>query len=362
MGKVVYPPLRSFDAGLSEARQQQLQGYVMKISKRAQALHCVAVAQRIRSRWPMICRPPRVPRAEPVESALRREWARLGPDAFFALPLDRVCNRIADAHQPWRPRTEQQQGDSVGIYMPHAGRPWPERFPHAAAHVAGQKVYSATKPPFLGIDAEGLHFASHILLGILALHRAGVTHNDLHSHNLLLDEHGTARWCDFDNAVVEREEEGDGSVCDCLPPDARIYTALMDSPVHVFLYGAWVRDRPTHVARDWRWVADLLATTWPVDPKSPDRRWNHAVDALRQFNDQAARLAWTIIRNASSRAQTRKPHLSAQAGPLANTLHLDLLRKEPRSSHNDTKEARFSQMNTLCASETGTMEKRSHAK
>lgn len=297
LGQVLCPPPRCFDPCVSIARQKRLQCYVMKLGKRARALHALAVAQHIRARWTRICKLPRVPRDEPLETALRCAWARCGPEAFYAMPIDKICNRCADSRHCDRPRSDAKQSDEVGLYMPHAGKPWPTLFPHAAGCIPGQKTYPSAKAPRLGIDRRGWVLVEHIVLGVLALHRAGVTHNDMHVHNLLVDEHGIARWCDFDNAVIEREEEGDAVVCDSLPADARVYTALLDSPVHVFLYGTWIRDRPTHIARDWSWLADFMAATWPIDPSAKDRRWAHTLEAMRRKTDQGGRLAWTIIRS-----------------------------------------------------------------
>jgi serine/threonine protein kinase len=166
------------------------------------------------------------------------------------------------------------------------------------------------KPPPPGVSDEGLGFSEHLILGVLAMHRANVTHNDLHAHNLLIDCKNVARWCDFDNAVVERGD-CDVIVCDSLPPDARLYTALMDSPLHVFLYRMWVRDRATHIRRDWTWLADLLASTWSPLPMGDDdrsRRWAHAIQSLRVGDDQAARLAFTLVRAARA-----TPHIQSSA-------------------------------------------------
>lgn len=295
LGTVLYPPPPCLDCGVGAAEQRRAQQYVMKIGRRAPALHAVSVAQHIRRRWATICRLPRVPGKAPLETGLRREWARLGPDAFFALPLDRMCGR-------WPNRPD---GDLVGTYMPHAGRPWPARFPQTAAIGNGQKRYAPTDvatTTTTGVTAEGLKMARHLVLGLLAMHRCGVTHNDLHPHNLLLKAEGQGfdvpRWCDFDNAVLERDEDGDGVVCDALPPDSRIYTAMMDSCVHVFLYGRWIRCRPIHVARDWNDLRTLLSRTWPVDHKAPDRRWARAIAALEGTTDRSARLAYLILSHA----------------------------------------------------------------
>jgi hypothetical protein len=288
--RVFYPPLACLDGGWSSARQRELGSHVMKIGRRAHSLHGVAIAQHIRRRWAAICRPPSVPRKEPLETALRAEWSRRGADAFYALPLDKVCNR-------WEGRAKDS--DQVATYMAHAGKPWPTRFPHAAGNINGQKRYRVTAPPAKGIDRDGLVLAEHVVLGVLAMHRAGVTHNDLHAHNLLLDETAIPRWCDLDNAVIEREEDGDEVICDSLPNDARIFTALMDSGLHVFLHGRWLRDRPLHIARDWRWIHELFSMTWPVDPQSRDRRWANALAAIAHGDDQGGRLAWTLLRQAA---------------------------------------------------------------
>jgi hypothetical protein len=200
--------------------------------------------------------------------------------------------------------------------MAHAGRPWPTRYPHAAGFIAGQKRYKPVKPPKPGITPTEMMLAGVVIAGVLALHRVGVTHNDMHAHNLLLDERtGQPRWCDMDNAVVERDEDGDAVVHDSLPPDGRIYTALLDSALHVFLYGTWLRDRATHIARDWAWIRDLLRATWPPDSASPDRRWANALAALNAGNDQAARLAWTILRSPPPKPPPGPPATTPSSKP-----------------------------------------------
>jgi len=286
----------------------------------------VAVADHIRRQWP----PPRS--AFPLTGvglALHRRLAGTKHDHFYALPLPHIAHSFSMSALETKassPTSSPKKDDRVGVWQRHAGTAWTKAYPHVIRHVAGQGVPLRGVASRCGVTDEALQMAEHLVAGVLALHAVRVTHNDLHSHNLMIDDAGCTRLIDFDNACVEpapkptcrcKTDDRHRGMCGCVvsaevPADARMYTAFMDSTLSVFVLRRWIYSPDQHVARDWQWLSEVLASTWPpahlhstetrrkhTKQEQRDEYWRNAVEMLRRADDQSALHAWFLIRTAT---------------------------------------------------------------
>ena len=148
---------------------------------------------------------------------------------------------------------------------------------------------TADPPVWTGkaLSSADIARAAHLVLGVIAAHALGVTHNDLHADNVLIGDDGLPRIIDWENAVAEDLADSidpfadrtidsieavvvPDVVYDEVPYDARFFTALQDSVIPVLFGNTWVRDRRVHIARDWTWVGYIFAWTWPEAARFAD--------------------------------------------------------------------------------------------
>jgi hypothetical protein len=271
-GSVFFPPLKCKSASVQKAVDQSAKPLVMKLTVLAYGATAIQTGHLIRKRWTRM--PTTKTRDTFAWQQLDQTPKRVGPEEYYILPEPFMCSQctIADDKLP-RPILSVDPLH-VGLYMENGGVPW-------------DKVFTAGSQ----IDDAALRAVRHLIVGILLLHRMGITHNDIRRANVLVNpQTRKPRLIDWELCHQHRPT-GSGFYVDALGDDLR--------KLVTFRLGPWSKTRDlTHW--DWTKTARLLTKTWPeaqiaVTKTTQARLLLKVLKLLRQGTDKHALLAMTLL-------------------------------------------------------------------
>jgi hypothetical protein len=238
IGTVVHPSpgIVSSDSNRKMAGQR----FVMKCAPTENTFQSLRVANHLRSAWSTLASS--ADDGTPLSGRLKKLASANQIDDYFVLPSARIRDLSLEPVSTTASTKPFRSG--LATFMSHAGRCFDE--------------YYKTAVPLQANEAD-LAVARHIIEGILLLHGAGIIHNDVQPHNVLIDHTGKPRLIDFETAALHYSDDRNrrSVLVDQIPMNTGRY-------IYFLLSGRLKHSKRRQIEFDWRRTARLFEQTWSL--------------------------------------------------------------------------------------------------